>query len=363
MDYIQLDNNVSLAMLEHALNDLAVKNILAEVAIKLRNNVLSIILQQEKSNLIPKLSSLAMQHSSGDKFIGALLPEYSQDYLEHTKEGRLLLLSTIDTCLKNAAEISTIHEFLALMKSIDGMAFMYDVFETDKKNSEHLKCKDYIAPTADETAIRCRRKPQTVALTYGIGTKIDMDLIENNNANKPPKGCLSGKALFFILPTENRNRVCFEKLADQKTINKPSLPLIASPSNAAAKNFIMANGLGLFKKDNDLFDLDKAQIFANCVMAYLVYCGHHSFLEVAEIWNRQLDYLAIEHRQQLPVESIKDINATNVPYMQNPDAIERKLPYAKIGDYVSFLHHSYADTVIQQMHNHITDNITFNFSL
>jgi hypothetical protein len=42
------------------------------------------------------------------------------------------------------------------------------------------------------------------------------------------------------------------------------------------KNFIMAHGIGLFKQKNGLFDLKKAQMFANCLMAYLIFCGHHT---------------------------------------------------------------------------------------
>ncbi len=53
------------------------------------------------------------------------------------------------------------------MKVIDGMAFVYDVFETDKENPDHLRCKDYIAPTVQETGIRSRRADDLLAMTYG----------------------------------------------------------------------------------------------------------------------------------------------------------------------------------------------------
>jgi hypothetical protein len=68
---------------------------------------------QEQSGLSPKLGSLAMQHSA--------------EYLERTAEGRALLLTTIDNCLRDANTITTHHDFIALMKAIDGMAFVYDV--------------------------------------------------------------------------------------------------------------------------------------------------------------------------------------------------------------------------------------------
>lgn len=354
----QFDSSFSLAMLETALTMPEIKSALAEIAANLRMSILSELKRQEDANLAPNLSSLAMQHSTGDKYVGALLPGYSADYLEHDPNGRRLLLATIDECLQNAANISTHHEFLALMKTIDGMAFVYDMFETAKGNPIHLKCKDYIAPTNDEVKIRSRRTENVLAVSYGIGTESGTDLVP---ARETTSGCFSGKARFFILPTENRIKTWFEKLADQNHLNKPSLPLLASPSNAAAKTFMMANGIGLFlKQENGLFDFDKAQIFANCVMAYLVYCGHHSFLEVAEIWNRQLDYVGIEKPEQLPTGIIPTV-ATVEPYFNYQDAVERKLPYAVIGEYSRFLHPLYTDKVMLLTHKQLTEGLDLRF--
>ncbi len=359
--YTQFDSSLSLAMLEQILQNQNIRLVLTEIAAQLRRHILPVLIEQESSGLSPKLGSLAMQHSSGDKFVGALLPDYTPDYLEHTAEGRMLLLTTIDNCLQAADKISTPHEFLALMKVIDGMAFVYDVFETKKvKPDDHLRCKDYIAPTPEETGIRSCRSDDLLAMTYGIGTEMSTDLVVQNK--KLSTGCFSGKARFFILPTESRTPIWFEKLADQRSVNKPVLPLIASPSNSAAKNFIMAHGLGLFRQENGLFDMNKAQIFANCLMAYLVYCGHHSFLEVVEIWNRQLDFLVIEKPEQLPPGTIPGI-PTILPYMDEPEAVERKLPYARVGKYSSFLHPLYADKVIQCAKNHLINGVDLSFNV
>ena len=354
----QFDSSISFAMLHIALTNPEVKLVLTGIASRLRESVLSELIHQERSSLAPKLGSLAMQHSMGDKYVGALLPAYSAEYLEHDPEGRELLLTAIDGCLQNAANISTPHEFLSLMKTIDGMAFVYDVFETAKENPMHARCKAYIAPTEDEVKIRARRTDDLLAVTYGIGTERETDLVPTR---ADTRGCLSGKARFFILPAEHRIKTWFEKMADQSRFNKPSLPLIASPSNAAAKSFMMVNGMGLFlDPQSGLFDFGKAQIFANCVMAYLVFCGHHSFLEVAEIWNRQLDFVVIERPGQLPAGVIPDV-AADVPYIRAPDAIERKLPYAIIGEYSRFLHHLYADEVIQLAHGQLTDDLDLRF--
>ena len=355
--YTEFDSSLSLAMLEEALKNQQIKLVLTEIATRLQSEGLSVLIAQEQSGLSPKLGSLAMQHSMGDKFVGALLPDCSAEYLERTSEGRALLLTTIDNCLRDANNISTHHDFIALMKAIDGMAFVYDVFEADKANPFHLRCRDYIAPTVEEVAIRARRADDLLATTYGIGTEIGTDLVLKKDA---PDGCLSGKARFFILPVEHRLRTWFEKLADQRSVGKPTLPLIASPSNATAKSLIMAQGMDLFLKDNGLFDLDKAQIFANCLMAYLVYCGHHSVLEIMEIWNRQLDFLVIERPEQLPIGIIPS-EATTLPYVDEINAVERKLPYAVVGNYSNFLHPMYADEVIQRTKNQLDEGLNLRF--
>lgn len=337
------DSRFAQAMLEEALNNVVIKMLLAEISTRLREEVLQEVIFHEQDGLAPSLDSLSMQHTRGDLYIGALLPWYSKEYLNNTVEGRSILLDALDRCLMRAANITTYHDFIALMKVIDGMAYMYDLFQTQKENSSHLKRKAYIAPTADEVSIRQKRPEQVLAITYGIGTTLNKDL---SSSAKAPLGTYSGKARFFITETAHRKKIWFEKLVEQG--DEPSLPLVASTSNAAAKVFMMAHGLNLFLDGDEKFNLDTAQMFANCVMAYLVYCGHHSCVEVMEVWNRALDYLAIEHPEQLPdMLSISNDNSFTA-YMEEESAIERKLPYVRVGSHESFLHESYAKTVIER---------------
>lgn len=225
--YTEFDSSLSLAMIEEVLQNPTIKSVLAEIATRLSANILSELKDKVASGTAPKLGSLAMQHSKGDEFLGALLPKHSADDLENTPDGRASLLSAIDKCLAEANNIHTCYEFLALMKAIDGMAFVYDVFETENGNPFHSRCKDYIAPTADEVGIRSRRPGDLLATTYGIGTERGSDLVP---VAATVNSCLSGKARFFILPPEHRVRTWFEKLADQHTMDMPPLPLIASPS-------------------------------------------------------------------------------------------------------------------------------------
>lgn len=355
--YEEQDTRFAQAMLEESLNNNTIKTLLAEIAARVREEVLQEVIFHEQDGLVPSLYSLAIQHASGDLYIGALLPWYSKEHLNNSVEGRSLLLDALDQCLQNAVNMTTHHDFLALMKTIDGMAYMYDLFQTKKENPAHLKRKDYIAPTADEVNIRQKRPEQVLATTYGIGTALNEDL---SSSVKTPLGTYSGKARFFITETAHRRKTWFEKLVEQR--DKSSLPLIASTSNSAAKAFMMAHGLNLFLDDEQRFNLDKAQMFANCVMAYLVYCGHHSCIEVMEMWNRALDYLVIEHPEYIP-EPLRLVEGIpSIPYMEDEAAIERKLPYAKIGLNESFLHKSYAQEVIERMGSLLSEaaDLTFN---
>ncbi|MFA6302021.1 MAG: hypothetical protein WC627_02670 [Legionella sp.] len=352
-NYNEFESSLSLSMLQQVLKNPRIIMVLTAVATRARTEVLPLLSEQMHPAFAQIIGSLAMQHSMEDKYIGALLPEYSSEYLKSTPEGQKLLLTSIDNCLKSAQFISSRSDFLVLMKVIDGMAHTYDLFQQSKANLVHIHCREYIAPTMDEVAIRKPRQQDVVAITYGIGTDMNTDLVLKESGIK---SCFSGKARFFIPPTEQRKRVWFEKLADQSSVNKPSLPLIASPSNAAAKSIILTQVLNMFVQDNGKFDLSSAQMFANCLMAYLVYCGHHSVLEVMEIWSRQLDFLAIEHPEQLP-SGIIPKNPTTEPYFQEVDAVERKLPYAVIGNYPSFLHPLYADSVMDCAHNRLSKGL------
>jgi hypothetical protein len=78
--YSEFDSSLSLAMLEQALKNSQIKLVLTEIATRLRNEVLPVLMAQEQSGLSPNLGSLAMQHSMGDKCLGALLPDYSAEY-------------------------------------------------------------------------------------------------------------------------------------------------------------------------------------------------------------------------------------------------------------------------------------------
>ncbi len=136
----------------------------------------------------------------------------------------------------------------------------------------------------------------------------------------------------------------FQKLV--KIEKEKSLPLLSSVSGSTARALIAYTDIGCFSKTDGRFDLDKAQIAANCLMAFYIHAGHHSFSETAEIYNRLLDFIAIEHPEQLPLNVIS--NSPTTSYMDSVDIVERKIPYYAIGDYRSFFHYSYAEDVTRK---------------
>lgn len=397
----QSESFLAKSMLDEILINQDVKSILGEVADQLRHTVLIHALNAIKNinqfgNFTPSLqtifNNLAIKHSKDDELIGALLPNYTHEELLQTPNLGLLLTKIEQTLesdhIKNT---TTVQEILSVMKAFDDIGMYYFLDDTVKNNnlSEYELIKNMIFLTKEEADMRFVREEECFAITYGIGTEWEVDLTENNLQGK----CCSGKAKYFIPPVETRFQLFmdkfdkaitnnneqekarlkntlnyygipleknkrkltsayysksyqpwFEKLA--KDYDGNSLPLIASPSSSTARLFITLLHLNIFDKLDGTFDLDKAQIIANCIMAYFVFCGHHSFLEVTEIWNRALDYLIIYQPTKFPAQLYSATYSDDL-YINKP-IVERALPYARIDNYKSFFHLCYADQVTKR---------------
>ena len=350
---ILLENAIAEGMLQEIYCNLKIKSVLNDIATILHSNVFihasGCLKQYEDYEEIPQplkevINSWAVQHSQGDRFYGALLPECSLDKLKKTGEGRLLLLSAMEKTLSvdNIQTLSTLHNVLSLIKTFDGLGYYYLSDAHSKSNlEEYLLIKSMIFPSDEESKLRRVRNENLVAMTYGIGNEINKDLIHQENETK---GAFPGKARFFIPPLD-KHSPWFQKLAREKESLQP-LPLIASVSFSASRSLITLLHLGAFNQsDGKKFDLEKAQIYANCLMSYYVFCGHHSFLEVMEVWNRVLDYVAIYHPEQLPAEIFPKMPSEQ-PYI-NQIKIEDRLPYGHVGNYKHFLNVNYADTILK----------------
>ena len=122
------------------------------------------------------------------------------------------------------------------------------------------------------------------------------------------------------MPIEEYAKLCepiFKKLAGLSGL---SLPFVASISGSTLRTLITLYDIGAFVYAGN-FQVEKIQIIANCIMGFFIQSGHHSYFEVAESYNRLLDYLVLEH------------------------AVKQR-PYYVMGNYLSFLHGSYATRVI-----------------
>jgi hypothetical protein len=397
---VPFENALAKAMLEEIPNNSKIKSVLTEIATTLHSHVFTravdIISKSEQSKdmeapMKEVMHAWATQHSKGDMFLGALLPDHSLEELKHTTPGRSLLLRAMEKALsvENIERLNTLHDVITLIKTLDGMGYYYlsDAYPKSSPD-EYEKIKSMIFPTAEECDMRCLRDEKVLAITYGIGTEFNKDLMPQE---KQTEGSLSGKARFFIPSAEKRfekladrfdqadrsedekakqalahklsyygiplnkddrdlaetyakhHTPWFQKLAREKDSLEP-LPLIASASQSTSRSLITLLHLGAFHKIDATFDLEKAQLYANCLMGYYVFCGHHSFLEVMEIWNRLLDYVAIYHPEQLPAGIFPD---------------EQSLPYGRIGDYRYFLHVDYADRLLKTAQANIKNQETW----
>lgn len=433
-DLIAYENAYAWSMLEEIGQNEFILQILGELSQKLKHDIL-LPLKQNPA-LVKKLSGLAVYNSRIDKPFGALFPEANPSDLMDTEAGQLMLLDAIELTLDHAANPkSNVMEVFTLLKAIDNMAYVYanptflEAFPTMGNRSHYLSIADMVATTNEELDARTTRKAPMEATTYGVGTDIGKDLVCKGSVTG---ATFSGKAQFIMmdakarilywLETYNKEKNDKEKrtfwerkfayygiskhwaenlgelsekdelfFAQWKTYFErlvQDLPQIATPSNSSSKSFVLYLEKNYFIQENEKFDLDKGLVIANCLMAYFVSSGHHSVLEIREIWNRTLDYLGIKDLEnnaqglarRLPDDIIKSsgiwcgFHNPSSQYINDPNMAEKRLPYGTIGknteDYLSFLHPQYIREVQERIkvrlseasHNLDTGHDSYNFS-
>ncbi|MFI5140464.1 MAG: hypothetical protein ACHQIM_21775 [Sphingobacteriales bacterium] len=151
------------------------------------------------------------------------------------------------------------------------------------------------------------------------------------NRQDVPEGVL--KAFLAMNPGEFQAFAKKFEPASIKLAKSIDSPLVATISGSAARPLIALQHLGAFYT-NGKFDHEKAQILANCIMGLFVQAGHHSFLEVAESYNRLIDYIVLEQVEMLPEAASQKL------------IIESILPYFHAGDYESFLNINYREVIM-----------------
>lgn len=85
-----------------------------------------------------------------------------------------------------------------------------------------------------------------------------------------------------------------QKLARLGGEKDSPLPLVATASGTTARTLIALHDLQAFNDKDGNFDAESAQYLSTILCGTIVHGGHHSVLEVGEIYNRLLDYQAID---------------------------------------------------------------------
>ncbi|MBA2655549.1 MAG: hypothetical protein H0U70_01020 [Tatlockia sp.] len=165
----------------------------------------------------------------------------------------------------------------------------------DVKTKSDLLAKKYdeMERREDELLERCRKEENKNPITLQQLTAIRLELDK-----------LRKEMNYYLIPTNPNYREVnpsylptpsIQKLAHSEITGKEPLPLVATASGTTARTLIALQNLGAFGHDSANFDVESAQYVATALCGTIVTGGHHSFLEVAEIYNRLLDYHAIKN--------------------------------------------------------------------
>lgn len=378
---IEIENHLAIEMLQETLTNATIKQSLKAITKVLIFNVL-IPIRTELSQVkqftdlsLPyqeAIKHLAVEHTAEGRQYGAVMPEVasSKDIICSIDKIQNLL-NAQENAVENIDTIKTIDQLAVVIKIMIELGCLY--YEAPQIYAHHEmfdNLKNMISPDIEEKDIRILRtelgEPPMFALTYGIGTK-DKDL----GLQSRGEGRITGKSIFGTVKMKKRLKLlcaefdrthaanyaekmayykiplnkserepievyakkwktCFEK-SIKDPLTKISSPLIASVSGATARVLVTLQDLGIFNKSDGSFDFDKAQIIANCLMGFIVHAGHHATVEVAEPYNRLLDYVAINNLEKS---------------CSKPVMIEKNMPYYHTGNYYSFFNRAYADKII-----------------
>ena len=253
--------------------------------------------------------------------------------------------------------ISNKEQLAGVMKAITDACFTYvEKFPIQKKGAEFENIKSMITPTPQELNIRILRKEleqeDQIATTFGIGTEAGKDIAPVDaipvDAERQHK---AGKSVFAKADVHERAKLTIGKYdtqfalveslklkgtdtseleAAQKSLTElgkamkllgvntdptrrgdtpvpfiqqlakaggtaeSPLPLVATASGTTARTLITLHDLGVFNTPEGHFDRESAQYMSTLLCGSIVHGGHHSVLEVAEMYNRLLDHEAIK---------------------------------------------------------------------
>lgn len=123
------------------------------------------------------------------------------------------------------------------------------------------------------------------------------------------------------LRSHNIRKPAIQKLAEWGGEPGDKLPLVATASGTTARTLIALQDLGAFSTREGVFVPEMAQYVSSALCGTIVHGGHHSVLEVAEMYNRLLDHHAISILEKRPVTPGVNIGS-----------VEESMPYYRIGE-------------------------------
>jgi len=379
---VAIENNLSVAMLEEIIVNQDIKQALTEISLPLLSRLITPTREALKkvngfAELGPLyqmlLQDLAEEHSNEKLQFGALMPTFpSAKSILGSKQNIEKLLNLHEEKLTNINKVETIEDVAKVIKTIIELSCIYYHAPSSWHSEDFSTIKDYITPNQEELDIRLYRKElgqkEQLAITFGIG-KDENDLApkeqgQGRNAGKAafglvsmqarleclcqqydnaPTDLLKNKLNYYQIPLDSNDRENIEVYAKkwetffEKLVNH-SFPLIASVSWATTRVLVSLQDLKAFDNKDGQFDFDKAQRIANCLMGFLVRGSHHSTVEVAEMYNRLLDYIAITYLEK---------NKQPILPVSLKERVEEKLPYFRYdnSNYHHFFHRDYAEKI------------------
>lgn len=367
--------------------------------------------QNKDANFGDAIIRLAVQQSNERKQYGATVRDKFETHKEIVADIRHVreMLNALNKSLTNIPKITHTDDMAKTLKAfVDlGIAYIESMQLSEKQTEKYRTLKDEIFSSSRELMSRMTRQemglPPVYAVRFGLGQTKE-DLVNKTEIKDTKKIMEPGKAIFWGVSTEERLRhiakkyrefktdfpqlaqeikqntlkeygkdiaqllcpeietkeIDFKFLASKVTPQSEKLsraagvPMIAATSGSLARPMItlmMHDGFYTAGK----IDFDKLQIFANVIAGFFAHAGHHSITEVAETYNKALDFMLRHNKEDLPKEILEimtDIAAQEKSgvssALANEQLIIRMNRHYQYGDYETFLHDRYRDSIVSE---------------
>ncbi|MHB1949164.1 MAG: hypothetical protein ACYCQI_13740 [Gammaproteobacteria bacterium] len=370
--------------------------------------------QYKSAGFDDAILKLAVQQSNERKQYGASVREKFETHKEIIADIRYVreMLNALNKALTDISKITTTDEMAKTLKAfVDlGTVYIASMQLTEKQTEKYRMLKDEIFSSSRELLSRMTRQemglPPVYSVRFGLG-QTQEDLVNQAEIKDTKKIMEPGKAIFWGVSTEERLRHIAKKYQEVKTVNlqraqeikqttlkeygkeiaqilcpeteakegainfkllaskvspqserlsrEVGVPMIAATSGSLARPVItLMMHEGFYSAGK--IDFDKLQIFSNVIAGFFAHAGHHSITEVAETYNKTLDFILRHEKENLPKEIIKiiaDIAAQEQSgelssLLAAEQLVIRINRHYQYGDYETFLHDRYRDSIVSE---------------